>query len=325
MNRSLMKAIFELNPDFFKDTIAEESKYADIEDYEHTSLYFSLLGIFVSGVIAGLIPVSLRIRAGIFIGLGSIAYFFTPYITISLLAQKRKNEMERVLPDALMLISTNLKSGSSINRAFLISARDEFGPLADELRKTAIEISGGKSVTNSLDSMRGRVKSELFADTLKVLSDALESGGNTADLLDSSADDIRSSLELRQEIQSSIRMYVMFILMAAVVGAPILFSITVYMSETTTQMWEQTNMEDANQFATGGGQGMSFSQPDVNTDFLVFFSLAALTISNSFAGLIISQIKNGNIREGAKYIPFTVTISIAIFLAVNTAVTAALG
>ncbi|QKQ98631.1 hypothetical protein GKQ38_03860 [Candidatus Nanohaloarchaea archaeon] len=325
MSRSLIKGIFELNPQAFKDTVEEEAKYADIEDYEHTSLYLSLLGIFISGVIAALIPMSLKVKAGIFIGLGSISYFFTPYIVISLLAQKRKNEMERVLPDALLLISTNLKSGSSINRAFLISARDEFGPLADELRKTAIEISGGKSVTEALDSMRERVKSELFADTLKVLSDALESGGNTAELLESSADDIRSSLELREEIQSSIRMYVMFILMAAVVGAPILFSITVYMSQTTSQMWEQTNLQDANQFASGGTGGLSFSQPQVNTEFLIFFSIAALIISNSFAGMIISQIKNGNIREGAKYIPFTVTISVAIFLGVKTAVTTALG
>lgn len=324
MNRSLIKAIFELNPEAFKQTVKDEANYADIENYEQTSLSFSLLGIFISGVIAALIPVSLQIRAGIFVGLGAISYFFVPYIVISLLAEKRKKEMERVLPDALLLISTNLKSGSSINRAFLISARDEFGPLAEELRKTAIQISGGNSVTESLDSMRHRVKSELFSDTLKVLSDALESGGNTADLLDSSADDIRSSLELRQEIQSSIRMYVIFILMAAVVGAPVLFSITVYMSETTSQMWEQTNVQDEG-FASGGAGGMSFSQPDVNTDFLITFSISALIISNSFAGLIISQIKNGNIREGAKYIPLTVTIAVAIFLGVETAISTALG
>ncbi|MFB6145205.1 MAG: type II secretion system F family protein [Candidatus Nanohaloarchaea archaeon] len=325
MNRSIIKGIFELNPEIFKERIEEEAMYADIENYENTSLSMSALGIFVSLVIAFLIPVELIIQSGIFIGLSIIAYFFTPYILISLLAERRKKEMERVLPDALLLISTNLKSGTSINRAFLISARDEFGPLADELRKTAIQISGGKSVTESLDAMRGRVKSELFGDTLKVLSDALESGGNTTDLLDSSAEDIRNSLELRQEIQSSIRMYVMFILMAAVVGAPILFSITVYMSQTTTQMWEQTNINQANQFVSGGSQGLSFSKPQVNTDFLIFFSISALIISNSFAGLIISQIKNGNIKEGAKYIPITVTISVALFLAVKTGITSALG
>lgn len=323
MSRSLIKGIFELHPESFKKTVRSEASYAAINNYEKTSLSLSGLGLFICGIVGAIMPFSTTIKVSIFAGLGSIAFFFTPYIVISLLAEKRKKEMERVLPDALLLISTNLKSGSSINRAFLMSARDEFGPLAEELRKTAIQISGGESVTDSLDAMRGRVKSELFSDTLKVLSDALESGGNTADLLESSAADIRSSLELRQEIESSIRMYVMFILMAAVVGAPILFSITVYMSQTTSQMWEQTNVDQNSQFASGGS-GLSFSQPDVNTDFLIFFSIAALTLSNSFAGLIISQIKNGNIREGAKYIPFTVTISISIFLVVKTAVTTAL-
>ncbi|QGA81000.1 type II secretion system F family protein [Candidatus Nanohalobium constans] len=316
---SQLDAIYQLHPKRYRDKIEEESNYASIENQKQAVLSIGSLGVAICSLIIFLIPYSTTIRGVIAALALPIVYFSFPYIAISVAAERRRKEMERVLPDALLLISTNIKSGTSINRAFLASSREEFGPLEDELRTTAIEISGGKSVQEALDNLRKRVNSGLFQDTLKVLSDAIESGGNTAELLESSAEDIRTSLELREEVKSSIRMYTIFIVMAAVFGAPILFSITVYMAETTTQMWSQTDLSgEASSFASGGSTGLSFEQPDVNTDFLVQFSILALTITNFFASLIISQISNGNMKEGAKYIPFTVSISVGLFLAVKT-------
>jgi len=317
---SLIEFIYRIHPDQYTDAIERESNYAHIEDYKKAMMTIGLLASALVELIVFFIPYSKLIRLGLGLALLPIAYFSFPYLTFSVVAERRRKEMERVLPDALLLISTNLKSGTSINRAFLASARDEFGPLEEELRKTAIEISGGNSVQESIENMRLRVNSELFKDTLKVLSDAIDSGGNKAELLESSASDIRSSLELRQEIRSSIQMYVIFILMASVFGAPVLFSITVYMAETTTNMWDETDIGGgAGEFATGGNTGLSFQQPDVNTDFLVQFSIMAITITNFFASLMISQIGNGNMKEGAKYVPFTISVSLALFLAVKTA------
>lgn len=313
-----LEFIYNSHPNAYTDIIEEESDYADIKRYKEAMMAIGIGAFLAIGLVAFLLPYGLLIKSSIVGVCGPVSYFVFPYLIISVAAERRRKEMERVLPDALLLISTNIKSGTSINRAFLASARDEFGPLQQELRTTAIEISGGKSVQEALDNMRGRVKSEIFKDTLKILSDAIESGGNTAELLDSSADDIRSSLELRQEIKSSIQMYTIFILIAAVFGAPILFSITVYMAQTTTQMWEETDLQGASSnFASGGSTGIQFQQPDVNTEFLVQFSVLALAITNIFGAFIISQIKNGNLKEGATYMPFTVTISIAIFIVVK--------
>ena len=321
---SKIKSFFRLHPDAFTDRIEKLSKFAGIDDYEKATISLGLLGMTVSGLLAYVLPYPLWVRGIFFATVGLASYFVTPYIAFSVSAERRKNEMERMLPDAFLLISTNLKSGASINRAFLASAREEFGPLEEELQRTAIEISGGKPVEDALDNLRGRVNSGLFRDTLKILTNAIEAGGNTAELLESSADDIRNSLELRDEIKSSVRMYVIFILLASVFGAPVLFGITTYMAETTTQMWDETNLEASGNFASGGAAGLQFQQPDINITFLVQFSIAALAISNFFASLVISQIGKGNLQEGAKYIPFTVSISIGIFLAIRTGLTAAL-
>ena len=315
---SRIETLYELHPEKFKEKIERECKYADIKRFRKYSILLGVIGAIISTGLLSLLPYGNRIIAGAAVVLAPTSYFFLPYMVFSVAAERRKKEIEKVLPDALLLISTNIKSGSSINRAFLAGAREEFGPLEDELQKTAIEITGGTPVKQALDNLRHRTNSEIFQDALNVLSDAMESGGNTAELLESTAEDIRSSLELREEVSSNIRMYVIFILMAAVFGAPVLFSITVYMSETTTQMWAQNDLtEGVGNFAQGGQSGLQFQQPDVNTDFLVQFSVLALIITNTFGGLIISQIRNGNIKEGAKYIPLTVTTAVIIFISLQ--------
>jgi pilus assembly protein TadC len=70
-----------------------------------------------------------------------ISCFITPQLVLFIAGDERGSGIERVLPDALRLVSTNLKSGSSINRAFLASARGEFRPLPEELKKTGIKMS----------------------------------------------------------------------------------------------------------------------------------------------------------------------------------------
>lgn len=324
MTNDRVKVIYEKLPEFYRETIEREALYAALENEER--IVVSLGGFSIATVIlaAALMPYSILFKASIGLLGVLIVPLLIPYLLISIAAEKRKKEMENVLPDALLLVSANLKSGLSVEKAFLLSARDEFGPLAEELRQTAMEMFGGKPVEDALLDMEHRVKSELFKETLKLLVDGIQSGGNTADLLESSADDIRASLELQDEIASNIRMYTIFILMAAMIGAPLLFSISVYMSETTASMWKDVNLQEMSQ-ASGAGFGMSFSKPEVDTDFLQQFSLMAIITINFFAGLIISEIKNANVKEGAKYIPVLVTVSVILFFIMRSTLGSALG
>lgn len=316
------KALYEKLPQFYKEKIEQEAIYASIKSPERITLNLMAASGAAVLLAAALMPYSPLINA--VFGLMSVFVVppLVPYIVISIAAERRKKEMEKVLSDALLLVSANIKSGLNIEKAFLLGARDEFGPLAEELRQTAMEMFGGKPVPEALDELETRVKSELFKETIKLLIDGLESGGNTAELLESSADDIRNSLELQQEIESNIRMYVMFILMAAVVGAPLLFSISVYMADTTANMWQGTNIAD---LETGGQLGLTFQKPQVNTSFFEQFAVMAIIVINFFSSLIISEIKNANIKEGAKYVPVMVTVSVLLFFIIKGGVASLMG
>lgn len=317
-----LKTIYEYLPNFYKETMEKEAMYASIDNIEQITI--SVIAATSIALILGTLLMTYPWFVELPMLLISLATIpgLLPYIIISIAAERRKKEMENVLPDALLLVSANIKSGLNVEKAFLLSARDEFGPLAEEFRATAMEMFGGKPMDDALSDMEHRVKSELFSETIKLLRDGIESGGNTAQLLESSADDIRNSMELQEEINANIRMYVIFIMMAAMIGAPLLFSISVYMSETTAEMWSSTDLD---QIESSGRLGLTFSQPSIDTSFFEQFAVMAIITINFFASLIISEIKNANIKEGAKYIPVLVTVSIILFFIIKNVIASTLG
>lgn len=320
-----MNRIYSNLPSKYTDKVEREAAYAQIENYP-SIVSKGLISIIILSIAGSIfLPFSLPINLGITVPIGVILGLGVPYTFISLRAERRKVRMEKVLPDALKLVSSNVRSGHTIEKAFLLSARDEFGPLSEELRLTAMEMYGGNSVESSLRKLESRVKSELFQETLKLLIDGIQAGGEKADLLESSAEDIRNSMELRKEIKSSIRMYVIFIVMVAVLGAPVLFSVSVYMAETTTDMWEGSDMGsmgDMGGQGAGGAAGqigfdLSFEAPQVDVDMFETFSYLAIITTNIFAALIISEIRNGNVKQGIKFAPVFSTASVAIYYVVN--------
>jgi len=333
------KNLYELIPSRYKDAIEQEALYAAMDEkVEKYTLYGSIIGFITTlASIVYFAPFSLPVTIAVALIAASIVGPATPYMYISIKAESRKKEMEEILPDAMRLVSANIKSGHTLEKAFLLSARDEFGPLADELRDTAMEMYGGKPVEEALQSLEDRMKSELFGETLKLLRDGIESGGDTSELLDSSADDIRNSLEIREEIKSSIRMYTVFIMMAAVGGAPVLFSISVYMARETTSMWGEADLGSMSGAGGGGiggggmggggigGINMSFSAPSVDIALFEQFAMMAIISINFFAAMIISEISNGNIKQGIKYIPVFVIVSLGLFIGVQSAIAGAMG
>lgn len=324
-----MKRIYEQLPGFYKERVNSEAAYADIDEPAGTVITGMLVTAVIAVVGAYLLPWDWRIRAAIGAITAILGAPALPYLWISLAAERRKSQMDRILPDALNLVSANMKSGHTIEKAFLMSARDEFGPLAEELQTTAMQMYGGTPVNTALKNMEARVKSELFQETIKLLVDGIESGGNTAELLRSSANDIRSSIEIREEIKSSIRMYMVFIIIAAVFGAPILFSISVFMAETTTHMWQDSGIGEFDQAGQATSQldiglNLQFQAPQVDIEFFSQFAIMAIIMTNIFSALIISEIQNGNAKQGAKYIPVFIIISLVLFFTIGAGLSSAL-
>ena len=144
---------------------------------------------------------------GISIFIFLIVNLISPYFLLTLLSENNKKNMEKVLPDLLTLVASNIRSGQTIEKALLFSARKEFGSLAHEVKMTAIKIYGGIAIGNALMELSTRIKSFTFKRTVNLLTEGLKTGGDISILLDESAADIRNTETLLKEISTSRRSF----------------------------------------------------------------------------------------------------------------------
>lgn len=305
--------------EFFIDRIEREARYADISNPKDLFKIVSPSVFAIGLIVIMIVKLSVYLKILLILILFPLSLLF-PYLLMMISSEKRKSEIEEVLPDALLLISANIRSGLTIEKALLVSARDEFGPLAKEIKNASLEIFGGSPVEKALNRIKERTNSEILKEVMKLMIDSVKSGGEISGLLESSARDIRKTLLLRKEINANVKMYVMFILIASIFGAPLLFAISTYLVENTWGMWK-------NGFNIPSVQIGSFkmSGPNISPEFFQNFAIIAIILNNLFASLIISQIKYGNIRRGIKNIAIYIAISLIVFFLVKKGVESMIG
>ncbi len=96
---------------------------------------------------------------------------------LSLLADKTSAEIEKVLPDMLMLMAANLRAGMIPENSFIESIRPQFGKLNYLLRGAAIETQGGKDFKDAILEMGERTNSKFFRDSMQIIAESIRSGG----------------------------------------------------------------------------------------------------------------------------------------------------
>jgi len=236
------------------------------------------------------------------------------YVRIMLAADARAKKIEKVLPDALQLVSANIRAGMTIDRALWLCARPEFGPFEKELRKMASETIGGTPISESLMNVTKRVNSKSVDRAMRLLVQGIELGGELARLLTEISHDIRTEQGLQREINAATAMYTLFIIFAAVIAAPMLFSVSTFYVQTTGAMWEEHYKEppsvsggDIMALGTGGGDTITGEE-------MKLFALACITITTAFGALIIGMIKYGKAKRGIKYLPLFLMGGLSFYL-----------
>ncbi len=311
-----MVTVYSLLPRNYRKKIEREKTYAGIEGDKSAfcgaiMLIMWLIGLVETSVLFFTFGVPLHLAVipmGILFPFG----YFLPYLIFTYLADARRKRMEVVLPDILMLISANIKSGLTIDRAILFASRPEFGELSDEFKKVAFEIYGGEEVSEAFRKMLTRIKSIALERTVKLLLEGLKSGGTIASLLEETANDLRNVEVLQREIRSNVSMYMMFIFLAGVVAAPFLFAISKVLINTSSSAWGTMNInQDVASFMGGGF--ISLKPTKIDTGAFSLFSILCLSINIIFASMLISIIQHGDAKAAIKYIPLFMVIAFAIY------------
>src|SRR3989442_12692962 len=92
-------------------------------------------------------------------------FIFTTAI-IAMMADRKAEFIEKVFPDALQLMSANIRSGLTPDRALLLAARPEFGALETEIKRAAKEALTGKPLEEAMMEIPKRMGSKIVVRTI---------------------------------------------------------------------------------------------------------------------------------------------------------------
>lgn len=162
--------------------------------------FYVLLAIFMAalGAIFGIIVIKDTILALVFIPL----FGCFPFLYLAYLKQKRKQRLQKQLPEALDLISRALKAGHAFIGGIKLVAEEFDDPLGPEFGEMLEEINYGVSTPVALKNLAKRVDcNEIKYFVVGVILQR-ETGGNLAELMDTLALLIRERFKFDGKVQT---------------------------------------------------------------------------------------------------------------------------
>ena len=229
------------------------------------------------------------------------------YFTFSLKTDATAKFVESILPDALQLMSSNLRAGLTTDKALLLSARPEFGALSEEITNIGKKISLGEEITKAMDEMTKQFKSEKLKKTFLLIISGLKSGGELTDLLDQTSQTLRQGKFLDEKIRTNVLMYVIFIFAAIGIGAPILFGLSSFLVGVLEKNLSLIEIPEATIIP------ITFSQTAIQSSFILKFAIISLITSSILGSLVLGLISKGKERFGIRFIPILIILTMSIF------------
>jgi flagellar protein FlaJ len=162
------------------------------------------------------------------------------------------------------------------------ASKRDYGPLTEELKKMAAQISWGMSFEESLLSLGKRVNTVLMQRTVPMIIEASRSGGRVEKVFDPMGKFIQTTLLLDKERRTQSRPYIAIIYVAFFV---FLFTIILLFRSFFASM-----------------QGLSILATAVMSPSAIeriFFDMTS--IQAFFGGLVAGKMGDGTIRAGLKH------------------------
>ena len=267
------------------------------------ALIFGLIGYVIYGTM---------IATTVVFFIGFVVTFFSLKFMEGLKTSARVKRIEDVFPDFLSLVASNLRAGMTVDRAMLLSSRPEFDPLDKEIMQAGKDISTGKPVADALKAMSKRIGSEKINKTLLIILSGIRAGGDLAVLLEETSRSMRQREFIEKKAASQVLMYTIFIFLAVSVFAPGLFALSGILVDTMTEMMGGLDTASMPQDLP-----VSFSSINISATFIFYFSLSFIIAMNFMAALVLGLVGKGNEKEGLRYLPIMMVLSLGIFFAIG--------
>lgn len=269
-----------------------------------------VLGLAIAFLLGGLFALPFVI---VFL-LSVIIYQFIVYSFLLLYADIKARIVEEILPDALLLIASNLRAGLTVESAILEASRAEFGPLQNEISIVGRKIATGEDLGNALVEMRLRIRSKILEKSMLLIRSGLYSGGELAALLEQTAEYLRDQQLIQKRISSNVLTYVIFIGAAIGVGAPTLFALSSFLVEVISTTLGSIDIPET---TVSAQIPINISVLGVSIGFIINYIMIFLVLNSVLGSIILGLINKGQERAGLKYIPLFIGLSMGVFFLVR--------
>ena len=319
----MYEKISTLVPKKILRTFTQELLYNHIEiDGERFTGFLFLYSFFLSIGIAANAFIFLELHPLIVFVVSFAGLIFLAYALMKMSSDSKGRFVENILPDALQIVASNMKSGMTTERALFVAGRPEFGLLETELKNASKRISSGEKVETALHGIGERIDSISLKKTLWLISQGVRSGGQMADLLFQLSDDLKNQNAIRDQIRADISIYILLIFFTAAFGAPLLFGVSSFIVEVLSAQLANTPTINVSQLPTssnfGAIRGFASGTGDaVSSGFIIGFSMIALAFTVLFSSLTIGVINNGKEIDGLRYLIPLAVVSFLVFFAMR--------
>lgn len=131
----------------------------------------------------------------VFYLLAAALFFGIVYAPTSMLnraVERRKDDVQRTLPDFLDMVASTVQAGLSLNAALAYAVDAAPGAVGDEIKEALTEIRLGRGRADALKAAADRLRQEEFTTMVAAVTQAERLGANVGKILNELADDTRS-------------------------------------------------------------------------------------------------------------------------------------
>ncbi len=208
----------------------------------------------------------------------------TPYSIDTYIQKKLLKRREVSFSEFLFKLSELMRGGVDPIKGVISLSRTDLGALTDNVRDAAASMVLGHSFEESMNRLSESIKSRLVAKYIDVVVQAAYTGGNVADLILRTSEDMRAVINLEREKEANLKQYIVIFYLAQ----GIIIMLTYILSTSLLPLIQGVGMEML------GGNGLS----DINFE-RGFFHM--ILLNGFFGGLIIGVITEGEVKHGLKH------------------------
>lgn len=246
------------------------------------------------------------------------AFIFGVYIYIDLTIYNRTREAEVVFDQYLSLVSENMKGGLSLEKALWEANRPEFGTLSQEIQLISKRVATGEDIADALRELTLKYDSPMLRRSLNLIIESMRAGGSITELLDRIVSNIKDTKLIKQEMIATNTNYMIFISAIVLFVAPLLFALS---SQLLIIFGSFSSEIGSSATTAGGGLSLSISELSITPKQFLGFARSALLTIALCSSMIVSVVKQGDIKGGIKYMPLYGGISVLVFTLLNMAFT----